>query len=114
MVIGPDTWSEVGMVAGSRQEEISESLTISFSSLGVCPRLCQLCEIYWVVDFYCLYYMHLYYSEEVIFKKTIKKIAMILLLVDMSYAWIIKVVDIFKRETDVFMTSRELPLVLVS
>ena len=39
---------------------------------------------------------------------------MILLLVDMSYAWIIKVGDIFKRETDVLMTSRELPLVLVS
>ena len=46
MVIGQDTWSEVGMVAGSRQEEISESLTISFSSLGVCTRICQLCEIY--------------------------------------------------------------------
>lgn len=39
---------------------------------------------------------------------------MILLLVDISYARIIKVVDIFKRETDVLMTSKELPLVLVS
>ena len=42
------------------------------------------------------------------------KPAMILLLVDISYARIIKVVDIFKRETDVLMTSKELPLVLVS
>ena len=113
MVIGQDTWSRVGMVAGSRQEEISESLTISFSSLGVCTRICQLCEIYWVVDFYCLDLCHAFVLQRRDYLKKIKN----------SYDSIVSWYELwmnyksgrhFKRETDVLMTSRELPLALVS
>lgn len=91
------------------KKKFPESLTISFSSLGVCPWSCRLCEIYWVVDFYCLDLCHAFVLQWRGYLKKNKILKNSYDSMNLSYAWIIKVVDIFK-ETDVFMTSRELPL----